>query len=62
MSQNGQNAMSRLETPKVIDSFLCQCQPATNNRDGEQQDVFNVHLTSFNHLAEITDKKGDFSP
>lgn len=62
MSQNGRNATFGLETPKVIDSFLCECQPATNNRDAERQDVFDVHLTSFNYLAEITNKKGDFSP
>lgn len=44
----------------VIDSFLCDCPPATNYRDAEPQGVFNVHLTSFIYLAELTHKKGDF--
>lgn len=44
----------------VIDSFLCDFPPATNYRHAEPQDVFNLHLTSFIYLAEVTHKKGDF--
>lgn len=51
---------SALRQHGVIDSFLCDDPPAANYRDAELQDVFNVHLTSFNYLAELTHKKGDF--
>jgi len=53
---------SALRRHGLVDCFLCDCPPATNYRDAEPQDVFNVHLTNFNHLAELTHKKGDFFP
>lgn len=53
---------SALRQHGVIDSFLCDGPPAANYRDAELQDVFNVHQTSFNYLAELTHKKGDFFP
>lgn len=45
---------SALRQHGVIDSFLCDGPPAANYRDAEPQDVFNVHLTSFNYLTELT--------
>lgn len=53
---------SALRRHGVINSFLSDCLPTTNYRDTELQDVFNVHLTSFNWVAELTHKKGDFFP
>lgn len=43
----------------VIDSFLCDCPPATFYRNAESQDVFNAPLTCSDYLAELTQKKGD---
>lgn len=43
-----------------IDSFLCDCPPATNYKDAEPQDVFNIHLANYNYLAELAHKKEDF--